>query len=93
VNVAYVYPSASFQLGNADDEVVLLSADLTEIDRVEYDNGLLWPDTPGLSLNLRPDSLDYLLNDSGNYWCGASSPIGGVGPDAGTPDATNDTCP
>jgi hypothetical protein len=93
VAVVYAYPPASFALGNSSDQIVLLGADQTEIDRVEYDNGLLWPDSPGQSISLRPDSLNALNNDDGNYWCHATTPIGGGNPDTGTPHALNDVCP
>jgi hypothetical protein len=46
-----------------------------------------------MSISLRPDSLDYLTNDDGNYWCQSSSPISGTNPDTGTPNAVNDSCP
>lgn len=91
INVGYAY--ANFSLSNADDQVVLVSDEQVEIDRVEYDNGLLWPDSPGASLNLRSDSLDHLTNDDGNYWCPASSAISGTNPDTGTPGSLNDNCP
>jgi hypothetical protein len=93
VNVAYAYPFAQFQLGNADDAVVLASNTGVEIDRVEYDNGMLWPDVTGSSLTLRPGSETAVLNDDGNLWCPASTPISGVNTDTGTPIAANDVCP
>lgn len=91
VNVAYAY--TGFSLANTDDQIVLVSAEQVEIDRLEYDNGLLWPDTPGQSINLRPDSFDATTNDDGNYWCHATSAIGGSNPDTGTPGSLNDDCP
>jgi PKD repeat protein len=44
------YQFATFFLGNADDEVVLLNPSNTEIDRVEYDGGPNWPDPNGASM-------------------------------------------
>ncbi|MCB0807058.1 MAG: lamin tail domain-containing protein [Bacteroidales bacterium] len=49
-NVDYGY-SSSFALGNSDDEIVLLLPDgVTEVDRVNYDGGPVWPDPTGSSM-------------------------------------------
>ncbi|MEZ5196046.1 MAG: hypothetical protein R2764_06490 [Bacteroidales bacterium] len=46
----YVFPS-SFALGNSDDEIILYLPDgITEIDRVEWDGGPIWPDPTGASM-------------------------------------------
>jgi predicted extracellular nuclease len=84
VVVAYAYPS-SWYLGNSDDEVVLLDGTLTEIDRVEYDGGPLFPDPTGASMSLIDPALD---NNVGANWCTASTPYGSG--DLGTPGAAND---
>jgi PKD repeat protein len=44
------YQYANFFLGNAGDEVVLLNPSNTEIDRVVYDGGPVWPDPNGASM-------------------------------------------
>ena len=45
----YVY--TGFTLANGDDEVILLLPDgVTEVDRVEYDGGPVWPDPTGSSM-------------------------------------------
>jgi hypothetical protein len=93
IAVAYQYPFSAFVLGNADDEVVLASSTGLEIDRVEYDAGVLWPDYTGASITLDPAAQTAVLNDDGNYWCNATSPINGVNTDTGTPGAANDDCP
>jgi hypothetical protein len=46
----YVYPVA-FALGNADDEIVLILPDgVTEVDRIMWDGGTVWPDPTGASM-------------------------------------------
>ncbi len=50
VNVDYEY--ANFILANAADEVVLLNVTGLEMDRVDYDDGLTFPDPIGASMAL-----------------------------------------
>jgi len=46
----YVFPVA-FALGNADDELVLVMPDgVTEVDRIMWDGGTIWPDPSGASM-------------------------------------------
>lgn len=46
----YVFPTA-FQLGNSDDEIVLVLPDgVTEVDRIMWDGGTVWPDPSGASM-------------------------------------------
>ena len=82
-----------FKLDNADDEIVLVAPGNVEIDRVEYDDGFLWPDVTGSSLSLRSGVLSASGNDSGNTWCAASSVISASNSDNGTPGVANDSCP
>lgn len=82
-----------FKLDNADDEVLLVAPGAVEVDAIDYDNGFIWPDTPGRSLSLKAGTLDALLNDDGNNWCHGNTPIHGASPDSGTPGAANDACP
>ncbi len=84
VSVAYSYGTA-IALANGADEVVLLDTALTEIDRVEYDGGPVFPDPTGASMALDDPAND---NNVGANWCTASTPFGAG--DLGTPDATND---
>ena len=85
VSVDYEYDN--FLLGNSGNEIVLLDAGLTEIDRVEYDGGVTFPDPTGASMALRDPALD---NSLGANWCTASTPYGEG--DLGTPGEAND-CP
>ena len=84
VTVDYNYGSSWF-LANGDDEIILSDDTLTEIDRVEYDGGLNFPDPTGASMALADPSLD---NNVGANWCEASTPYGNG--DLGTPGAAND---
>ena len=58
----------------------------TEVDRIEYDGGAVWPDPNGASMSLRDPALD---NNDGTNWCTSTTPFGAG--DLGTPGATN-TC-
>jgi hypothetical protein len=93
VAVAAAWSWSAFKLDNADDEVVLVAPGGVEVDRIAYDNGFLWPDTPGRSLSLTAGVLDHLGNDDGNAWCHGNLPIGGANGDTGTPGAPNESCP
>jgi hypothetical protein len=86
VDVAYSYGSGWY-LSNGADEVVLLDVLITEIDRVEYDGGAVFPDPTGASMALINPVLD---NNVGANWCEAGTPYGDG--DLGTPGAAND-CP
>lgn len=87
------YQWSSFSLGNGADQIVLSRPDGTLVDRVAYDDGVLWPDTAGRSISLKLAARDALLNDDPTNWCHASSPISGTNPDLGTPRLDNDACP
>jgi len=93
IAVGYDWDWTLFKLDNADDEIVLVAPGNVEIDRIEYDNGFLWPDVTGSSLSLRSGVLSASGNDDGNSWCAASSLISASNPDRGTPLVANDTCP
>ena len=84
--MAYRY--ASFTLGNADDEIILLDGAGTEIDRVAYDGGPAFPDPDGTSMQLiRPD----LDNAAGANWRTSPDPWPGSAGDRGSPGAPNHT--
>ena len=87
VAVGYAYGS-NWYLANGSDEVVLLDGALTEIDRVEYDDGATFPDPNGAAMALQDPALD---NNVGANWCTASTPYGDG--DSGTPGAANDCAP
>ncbi len=91
--IAVDYEYAGFYLGNGADEIVISNASAQEIDRIAYDDGILWPDSYGRSISLTAGVLDATLNDDPGYWCHSTTPIGGGNPDTGTPGAANDPCP
>ncbi len=66
--VNYDYPS-SFVLGNADDELIIVSNTGVEIDRVEWDGGPNFPDPTGASMILTDFSTD---NNIGSNWTTAT---------------------
>jgi hypothetical protein len=90
---AYVYGDGMF-LSNGADEVVLTDGAGTEIDRVEYDGGTVWPDPTGSSMSLDVNFLNSVDNDNGANWSVFSCAIGGdpFNTDDGTPGAVNDVC-
>ncbi|MDP2741326.1 MAG: lamin tail domain-containing protein [bacterium] len=84
INPDYTY--VGMVLSSLPDQIIL-ECNNTEIDRVEYDGGLQFPNPAGASMILK----DYLLNNNiGSNWCVSTSPFG-LG-DFGTPNALNDTC-
>lgn len=91
VQVDYVW--SSFSLANGADQIVLSRPDGTLVDRVAYDDGVLWPDLAGRSISLRMTARDAMLNDDPANWCHSSSAISGTNPDLGTPGRDNDACP
>ena len=90
VVVDYAYDPAQFILSNGDDEVVLSSLGV-EVDRVEYDGGISFPDEAGSSMSLDGNVLDDASNDAGENWCVSNSSYGGE--NSGTPGVSNDACP
>lgn len=63
---SYVYPS-TFSLANGDDELVLLLPDgITEIDRIMWDGGAVWPDPEGASMIFAGLPTDD--NNDGTKW-------------------------
>jgi hypothetical protein len=88
VSCDYTYVSGWY-LADAGDEVVL-STGAFEVDRVAYDGGPLFPDTPGASMSLDPTAQDGAANDIGGNWCDGRIPFGAG--DLGTPGAPNPSC-
>lgn len=80
-----------FSLKNSGDEIYLHDRNGVLIDGIEYDDGVLWPDTPGMSISLNPSAMTPTENDDPANWCHSSTVIG-TGPDTGTPGAVNDIC-
>ena len=82
VSIAYRY--TGFTLGNADDEIILLDAAGTEIDRVAYDGGPTFPNPDGAAMQLSRPDLDNAL---GANWRAAPDPWPGSAGDRGSPGA------
>ncbi|WP_261385115.1 ExeM/NucH family extracellular endonuclease [Vannielia litorea] len=84
IEVDYVY--SGIALANGDDEIILTTADGTEVDRVEYDGGPAFPDPTGAAMELTDLAAD---NNDGANWTEATTPFGDG--DLGSPGATNGT--
>ena len=82
-----------FTLSNGADEIILSTPDGVVVDRVAYDDGVLWPESPGQSLALDPAALDVTLNDDPANWCLSQTVWNGGSTDTGTPNAPNTSCP
>lgn len=87
------YKYSSFTLSNGADEVILRDAQGMLQDIVAYDDGVLWPETPGVALNLSVGKFSSGANDDPASWCDAVQPIGPTNPDLGTPGKVNALCP
>lgn len=87
VTVDYEY--SGFILANGADEVIL-ECSAVEIDRVEYDDGVTFPDLVGASMQLIDPGFD---NNIGANWCEAENAWSGSSGDAGSPGAANDCQP
>ncbi len=86
VQVDYVY--SNITLGNGSDELILVMADgITEVDRVEWDNGATFPDPSGASM-MYMGGFDEDNND-GTKWQAATTPWSGSAGDFGTPGEAN----
>jgi len=83
-NYDLVYNRDSFNLGNSDDEIIILDVYGREVDRVEYDNGTTFPDPNGKSMELNYFGFD---NNDGSNWSESTHllPSG----DYATPGASN----
>ncbi|MCP4572744.1 MAG: T9SS type A sorting domain-containing protein [bacterium] len=82
--VTLKYQYSGIAQGNSADELVLLDGTLTEIDRVMWDGGTLWPDPTGASMQYKGTGD----NNDGTNWQTAAV-VFGTG-DFGTPGAVND---
>ncbi|MCD4828943.1 MAG: lamin tail domain-containing protein [Candidatus Cloacimonetes bacterium] len=81
------YQYGSFYLGNSDDEIVLSMADGTEVDRVEWDGGAVWPDPTGASMMFMGAWTQD--NNDGTLWQTATTAWTGSAGDFGTPGESN----
>ncbi len=95
VTVDAVYATnGQYFLSNSADEIVLTDISGVEIDRVEYDDGVLWAEAAGESLQLN-GTIDATANDDPANWTLATCTIEGgpsCNPDLGTPGTDNSTC-
>lgn len=91
--VAVDYKYSSFSLGNGADQILLVTPGGQLVDGIAYDDGVLWPDTPGVAAALDPASHDATANDDGAAWCDAQTPQAAGSLDLGTPGERNVTCP
>jgi hypothetical protein len=90
VQPRYVY--SGFTLANGADQIILRKPDGTLVDRVEYDDGVLYPDTPGRSIQLHRDYSTVYYNDDPGEWCHSQSPWNSFNTDTGSPGAANQPC-
>lgn len=86
--ISGAYEYADFLLANVADEVVLLDVPGLEVDRVDYDDGVTFPDPVGASMALKAPRLE---NSEGSSWCTSSTTFGDG--DEGTPGGVNDCLP
>jgi hypothetical protein len=88
--VAVDYAYRAFTLGNTDDEVILLDALGTEVDRIAYDGGVTFPNPDGASMALISPALDNAL---GRNWRASVSAWSGSAGDLGSPGVANPAPP
>lgn len=79
----YVYDYFRVPLRNGADTITV-GREGRELDRVAYDTAGAWPGGPGESLRLDVSLHDTVENDSASAWCSGG---------AGTPGASNGSCP
>lgn len=91
VTVNYVY--SGFVLGNGADQIELRRPSGLVVDRVDYDDGVAWPDDAGRSVSLTGAIRDATMNDDGSLWCSSTTHWNASSTDTGTPGAANDICP
>ena len=91
--VAVDYKYSSFSLSNGADQILLVTPGGVVADAVLYDDGVTFPDTPGVAAALDPAAHDPLANDDGAAWCDAVVPQAAGSADLGTPGERNVSCP
>jgi hypothetical protein len=85
VDIDFVYPG-TFSLANVSDAIILYR-DVEEIDRVEWDDGAVFPAPNGSSMSLDPSWSTVIGNDDGRHW-GVGSEVFGDG----SPGSANPLC-
>ena len=84
---------SGFTLANGADSIILTSRSGKLVDRVDYDDGIFWPDLSGRSINLHPVSMNAYTNDDARLWCHSTTQLFSGATDTGTPGVFNDVCP
>jgi len=87
VTVDYAY-GTGMVLYNGSDELVLVDSNYVEVDRVEWDDGVTFPDPVGASMSLIDPAFD---NADGASWCISASTYGSG--ERGTPGSANECGP
>ncbi|MFC0603150.1 T9SS type A sorting domain-containing protein [Winogradskyella pulchriflava] len=87
--IDYAYQD-NFNMGNGEDEIVLIAPGNIEVSRVNYDGGPNFPDLAGKSMQLKTAFLNETDNDNGDNWCISISSYGDG--DIGTPGMANEAC-
>ena len=90
VPVQYAWGSA-IRLGNESDSLALV-IDGLELDRIDWDDGVEWPDVAGASMALDGLLLNPGSNDGGDHWCATPASQSTIR-EAGTPGGANGLCP
>ncbi len=85
--ISPVYEYQGISLTNDEDSIELVDSAGQLVDRVAYDDALVFP---GASTSLDPTALDADGNDNPANWCRASSAMDNG--DFGTPGEENDPC-
>ncbi|MEQ8924194.1 MAG: DUF4493 domain-containing protein [Fulvivirga sp.] len=90
VDISNDYIYTGMVLGNADDEIIIFNSDMTEIVRLEYDGGPIFPDPTGASMILDPScqSIDCMID--GSNWCVSITEMDFE--EKGTPGSVNESC-
>ncbi|MEZ5974200.1 MAG: lamin tail domain-containing protein [Planctomycetota bacterium] len=88
--IANAYRYTGFTLSNGADQIILALPDGTVVDRVAYDDGVLWPDASGVAAQLDSWLESAIGNDQPHMWCPAQVSYG-MG-DMGTPGEENSDC-
>ena len=89
VAVDHVYGN-SLKMNNSGPDALIIAKGGVIIDQVLWDTTAGWPYLNARAMNLRPDKLDAIANDSAASWCGAQSVM--AAGDKGTPGKANDAC-
>ncbi|QSE97874.1 DUF4493 domain-containing protein [Fulvivirga lutea] len=84
----YVY--SGMELDNESDEIIIFNSDMSEIVRLEYDGGPLFPDPTGASMILDASCLTLECMQDGSNWCVSISLM--EFDERGSPGSVNESC-